>query len=221
VPKLIHRSCIIASTTYASADFSDACFATAAYTLPWCKHAIKSSLIQSYVAEMFAPCPACSGPVVAMVLEHPTAISTLRYMLGPTDPSKGVLQDGSPGTLRNKYGDDLTRNGLHGSADYAAAQREISLFFPHFASFDDDAVDEEQMHATAAQAAADAAHHHQHHGHRHGHRGHHDQHDPEHDEQMIDDFLMETYMADLSDYEPGEFDSADGAASSGSEHGEL
>ncbi len=73
-----------------------------------------------------------------MVLEHQRAISLLRQLMGPTDPAKGFLANGQPASLRAKYGQDLTRNGLHGSADYDAARREIGIFFSHFAEFAND-----------------------------------------------------------------------------------
>jgi hypothetical protein len=79
-----------------------------------------------------------SGPAMIMVLEHQRAISLLRQLMGPTDPAKGFLANGQPACLRAKYGQDLTRNALHGSADYDAARREIGIFFRHFAEFADD-----------------------------------------------------------------------------------
>jgi hypothetical protein len=90
--------------------------------------------------------PPRSGPAMLMVLEHHRAITLLRQMMGPTDPAKGFLANGQPASLRAKYGQDLTRNGLHGSADYEAAKREVGLFFRHLGEFVDDGEGVEEAH---------------------------------------------------------------------------
>jgi nucleoside-diphosphate kinase len=65
-----------------------------------------------------------SGPVVAMVLEGKDAVSTVRDMMGATNPLKAA-----PGTIRGTYGMDIGRNVVHGSDSVESANREIGLFF--------------------------------------------------------------------------------------------
>ncbi len=65
-----------------------------------------------------------SGPVVAMVLEGPSAITVVRNMMGKTDPLGS-----DPGTLRGDFGLFLGKNIVHGSDSEASAKREIELFF--------------------------------------------------------------------------------------------
>lgn len=65
-----------------------------------------------------------SGPVVAMVLEGRNVITTVRDMLGATQPAKAL-----PGTIRGTYAIDVGRNIVHGSDSPASAAREIGLFF--------------------------------------------------------------------------------------------
>lgn len=65
-----------------------------------------------------------SGPVVAMVLEGKQAVTTVREMMGATDPLKAA-----PGTIRGSFGLDVGRNVVHGSDSPASAEREIELFF--------------------------------------------------------------------------------------------
>lgn len=65
-----------------------------------------------------------SGPVVAMVLEGKEVVSTVRDMMGATNPLKAA-----PGTIRGSYGLDVGRNVIHGSDSPESAAREINLFF--------------------------------------------------------------------------------------------
>ena len=65
-----------------------------------------------------------SGPVVAMVIEGPHAISVVRNMMGKTDPLESA-----PGTIRGDYGIFTGKNIVHGSDSEVSAEREISLFF--------------------------------------------------------------------------------------------
>ncbi len=65
-----------------------------------------------------------SGPVVAMVLEGPNVIATVRDMLGATQPAKALA-----GTIRGTYAVDVGRNIVHGSDSPESAAREIGLFF--------------------------------------------------------------------------------------------
>ncbi len=65
-----------------------------------------------------------SGPVVAMVWEGPEVISTLRTMMGKTNPAEAL-----PGTMRGDLAVNVSQNIIHGSDSGEAAQREINLFF--------------------------------------------------------------------------------------------
>lgn len=65
-----------------------------------------------------------SGPVAAMVLEGREVVTTVREMMGATQPTKAL-----PGTIRGTYGIDVGRNIVHGSDSAASAAREIGLFF--------------------------------------------------------------------------------------------
>ncbi|MEE9151705.1 MAG: nucleoside-diphosphate kinase [Thermoplasmata archaeon] len=65
-----------------------------------------------------------SGPVVAMVLEGPNAISVVRNMMGKTDPLESA-----PGTIRGDLGLFTGKNIVHGSDSATSAKREIDLFF--------------------------------------------------------------------------------------------
>ena len=67
------------------------------------------------------------GPVLLMVIEGEAAIGRWRDLMGVTDPAKAA-----PGTLRRKFGDDLTRNAVHGSDGPATAEREVHYFFSAF-----------------------------------------------------------------------------------------
>jgi nucleoside-diphosphate kinase len=65
-----------------------------------------------------------SAPVVAMVLEGPAAVATVRTMMGTTNPL-----DSAPGTIRGDYALELGENVIHGSDSVASAEREISIYF--------------------------------------------------------------------------------------------
>lgn len=65
-----------------------------------------------------------SGPVVAMVLECPNAIETVRAMMGTTNPLQSP-----PGTIRGDFGLNIEENIIHGSSDPEAAAYEIPLWF--------------------------------------------------------------------------------------------
>lgn len=65
-----------------------------------------------------------SGPVVAMVLEGPGAISTVRTTIGATRPAEAA-----PGTIRGDLAIDISCNVVHGSDSPEAAEREIALWF--------------------------------------------------------------------------------------------
>jgi len=65
-----------------------------------------------------------SGPVVAMVVEGPEAITVMRTLMGPTNG-----RDAAPGTIRGDYGVSRQMNLIHGSDGPEAAAREIALYF--------------------------------------------------------------------------------------------
>ena len=72
-----------------------------------------------------------SGPVIINVLEGENAISTIRDLMGATDPRKAA-----PGTIRgdNKGADIINEDGIimnmcHGSDSVDSAKHEISVFF--------------------------------------------------------------------------------------------
>jgi nucleoside-diphosphate kinase len=65
-----------------------------------------------------------SAPVVAMVLEGPAAVATVRTMMGTTNPL-----DSAPGTIRGDYALELGENVIHGSDSVDSAEREIAIYF--------------------------------------------------------------------------------------------
>jgi len=65
-----------------------------------------------------------SGPTVAMVLEGPGAIATVRTMMGATDPLNSA-----PGTIRGDLALELGENVVHGSDSADSAEREIAIYF--------------------------------------------------------------------------------------------
>lgn len=67
------------------------------------------------------------GLVLLMVLEGEDAILRWRDLMGATDPAKAA-----PGTLRKTFGENLTRNAVHGSDSPASAERETRYFFSAF-----------------------------------------------------------------------------------------
>ncbi len=65
-----------------------------------------------------------SGPVLAMVVEGPNAITVMRNLIGKTNP----LEAG-PGTIRGDYALNVTKNVIHASDSPENAEREIRIFF--------------------------------------------------------------------------------------------
>jgi nucleoside-diphosphate kinase len=66
-----------------------------------------------------------SGPVVLAALRRPSAVAHWRQVIGATDPKKAEA-----GTLRQKFGTDLTSNAVHGSDSAENGLRETAYFFP-------------------------------------------------------------------------------------------
>ncbi len=65
-----------------------------------------------------------SGPVVALVLEGPNAISVVRSMVGATKPHEAAL-----GTIRGDFGLETAKNLIHASDAPETAPTEIALWF--------------------------------------------------------------------------------------------
>ncbi len=65
-----------------------------------------------------------SGPVVAMVVEGEDVVSTVRKMVGITNP-----KEAAPGTIRGDYAVEIGSNIVHASDSAESAEREIELFF--------------------------------------------------------------------------------------------
>ncbi|GMH33006.1 hypothetical protein BSKO_00840 [Bryopsis sp. KO-2023] len=66
--------------------------------------------------------------LAAMVLEGDNAVTRIRDMLGPTDPTQA--RQTHPSSLRARFGKTMTANGIHASDSEEAALREIEYFFP-------------------------------------------------------------------------------------------
>ena len=66
-----------------------------------------------------------SGPLVAICVEGPEAVTAVRTLMGPTNPVAAA-----PGSIRGDYGLEIGQNLVHGSDSLASAARELALFFP-------------------------------------------------------------------------------------------
>jgi nucleoside-diphosphate kinase len=65
-----------------------------------------------------------SGPVVALALEGPDAIATVRRLVGRTMPNEA-----EPGTIRGDLGISGLRNLIHASDAVETARLELGLWF--------------------------------------------------------------------------------------------
>lgn len=65
-----------------------------------------------------------SGPVVCVRLERDDAVASLRQLIGSTNPD-----DAATGTVRDLYGESLSQNAVHASANPEDAARELKLIF--------------------------------------------------------------------------------------------
>lgn len=65
-----------------------------------------------------------SGPCVVMALEGENAISTVREIMGATDPTRAA-----EGTIRKDFASNVERNIVHGSDSPESASFEIKYFF--------------------------------------------------------------------------------------------
>ena len=59
-----------------------------------------------------------------MILEKENAVEEWRNLMGTTDSQKAET-----GTIRNKYGTDVSMNATHGSDSNENAIKEINFFF--------------------------------------------------------------------------------------------
>lgn len=66
----------------------------------------------------------CSGPVMVMALTGPHAIAKNREIMGATDPKQAA-----PGTIRARFGKNISHNAIHGSDSEKTAKAEIDFFF--------------------------------------------------------------------------------------------
>ena len=66
-----------------------------------------------------------SGPLVAICVEGPEAVTAVRTLMGPTNPVAAA-----PGSIRGDYGLEIGQNLVHGSDSLPSADRELALFFP-------------------------------------------------------------------------------------------
>ena len=65
-----------------------------------------------------------NGTVVLAALRRPDAVAHWRRVIGATDPRKA-----EPGTIRQKFGSDISTNAVHGSDSPENGQRETAYFF--------------------------------------------------------------------------------------------
>lgn len=65
-----------------------------------------------------------NGPVILAALRRPDAVLHWRKVIGATDPRKA-----DAGTIRQKFGADLTANAVHGSDSVENGLRETAYFF--------------------------------------------------------------------------------------------
>jgi nucleoside-diphosphate kinase len=65
-----------------------------------------------------------SGKLILAALRRPEAVAHWRKVIGATDPRKAEV-----GTIRQKFGRDLTANAVHGSDSADNGLRETAYFF--------------------------------------------------------------------------------------------
>lgn len=65
-----------------------------------------------------------SGPVVALALEGPEAVTVVRGMMGSTNGRQSA-----PGTIRGDLGLSRQMNLVHGSDSLEAAAKELAIYF--------------------------------------------------------------------------------------------
>jgi nucleoside-diphosphate kinase len=65
-----------------------------------------------------------SGPILAMVVEGPKAVSVVRRLIGKTN-----ALEAEPGTIRGDFGISVTKNVVHASDSVENAEIEMAFFF--------------------------------------------------------------------------------------------
>ena len=65
-----------------------------------------------------------SGPILAMVVEGPNAVSILRRMIGKTSPLEA-----QSGTIRGDFALSVQKNVVHASDSFENARKEIEILF--------------------------------------------------------------------------------------------
>lgn len=65
-----------------------------------------------------------SGPVVAMEWSGESAVTSIRTVMGATNPSEAA-----PGSIRGDLATVMTENIVHGSDSVESAERELGIFF--------------------------------------------------------------------------------------------
>ncbi len=65
-----------------------------------------------------------SGPVIALVVQGPEAVSVMRTLMGSTNGRASA-----PGTIRGDYGASRQMNLIHGSDSVESAKKEIGVYF--------------------------------------------------------------------------------------------
>ncbi|HEX7154862.1 MAG TPA: nucleoside-diphosphate kinase [Thermoanaerobaculia bacterium] len=65
-----------------------------------------------------------SGPVYVAALQKDDAVTSLRTLMGATDPKKA-----DQGTIRAEFGESIEQNAIHGSDSDENARIEIAFFF--------------------------------------------------------------------------------------------
>ncbi|MCW2621056.1 MAG: Nucleoside-diphosphate kinase [Frankiales bacterium] len=68
------------------------------------------------------------GPLVALVVEGPFAVTGVRRLMGVTNPVEAT-----PGSVRGDFALEIGQNLVHGSDSPESAAREIEIFFPGLA----------------------------------------------------------------------------------------
>jgi nucleoside-diphosphate kinase len=66
-----------------------------------------------------------AGPIIAMILEKENAIGAWRDFMGATDSQKAAI-----GTIRQKFGRNISFNAVHGSDAPETAALEMEFIFP-------------------------------------------------------------------------------------------
>ena len=64
------------------------------------------------------------GPILVMVLQGEKALTVWRKIMGATNSSEA-----KEGTIRQRYGESIERNAVHGSDSPESARFEIEFFF--------------------------------------------------------------------------------------------